>query len=48
MLTLSDTGVLAEALRDARDYTLSRYAQLPEDLWIPAKVPCIEIISAPL
>jgi iron(II)-dependent oxidoreductase len=48
MMNLNDADELAAALRDARDYTLSLYAQLPDDLWIPAKVPYIEIINPPL
>lgn len=47
-MDLSNIDELAAALRDARDYTLSLYAQLPDDLWIPAKVPYIEIINPPL
>jgi iron(II)-dependent oxidoreductase len=48
MMNLNDVDELAAALRDARDYTLSLYARLPDDLWIPAKVPYIEIINPPL
>ena len=48
MTNFNDVDELAAALRDARDYTLSLYAQLPDDLWIPAKVPYIEIINPPL
>ncbi len=47
-MNLNDVDELATALHDARDYTLSLYAQLPDDLWIPAKVPNIEIINPPL
>ena len=47
-MNLNDVDELAVALRDARDYTLSLYAQLPDELWIPANVPYIEVINPPL
>jgi len=47
-MNLNDVDELAVALRDARDYTLSLYAQLPDELWIPANVPYLEVINPPL
>ncbi len=47
-MNLNDVDGLAIALRDARDYTLSMYEQLPDELWTPAKVPYLKIVNPPL
>ncbi|MBI3715030.1 MAG: ergothioneine biosynthesis protein EgtB [Betaproteobacteria bacterium] len=39
---------LARALRAQRQYTLALYADLPEPLWTPAQVPCLQRINPPL
>jgi ergothioneine biosynthesis protein EgtB len=47
-MDLNSKDELAKALLDARHYTLALYAFLPEDLWIPERVPYMTIINPPL
>ena len=47
-MNLQKIEELSAALRDARNYTLAAYADLPEALWEPARVPYLPIINPPL
>ena len=44
----SDIAGLTTALRAQRDYTLALYGDLPDELWVPARVPYLPVINPPL
>lgn len=47
-MNLREIDELSAALRDARNYTLATYAELPDALWEPASVPYLPVINPPL